>query len=391
MMATSPPIPVYQTFAALTLPSSRWRRWFPFSAPRATWTFSGRVALYHGLQTLKLPAGGTILVPSYHQGVELDTLIAAGYRLRYYRVDERLAIDLIDAERQLDRTVAALYVTHYFGFSQPTAQARAFCDAHGLRLIEDCATSLFSRDGDRWLGSVGDIAIFSLYKTLPLPHGGFLVARGEHPAGPLASAPIGSTLVQTVDLVQQTLRAAGWEGVERGITAASRRLTRLVRWNRARTIQSGGALWDSRLLGRAASRSVLGLMRLVDPARVVARRRANFMRLAARLAPCMPCPFTDLPPGVCPLFFPVMVPDKVRFQAELAERGVGSINLWNRSHPTCPPRYAADVGHWRRHCLELPIHHELDDRAVDRVAAATLAVWDRHGPHRSVRLQPDGL
>src|SRR5262245_29541413 len=262
MMSVHVPIPVYQTLAAWALPpSSQWRRWFPFSAPRGEWTFNGRVALHQGLQTLNLPPGSTILVPNYHQGVEIDTLLSAGYSLRYYRVNEHLEIDLRDVERRLDGQVSALYVTHYFGFPQRMSEARAFCDAHRLKLIEDCALSLFSRHNDEWLGSTGDIAIYSVYKTLPLPHGGFLVTRGEHSAGTLAAAPLGSTFVQTMDLVQQTLRATGWGVVDRGLTRTSRRVTRLMRWNRHQTIESGGAMWDSRLLGYAASRSVRAQMR----------------------------------------------------------------------------------------------------------------------------------
>jgi len=356
---------------------AHWRAWFPFNSGCGRWSFSGRVALYHGLPGLKLPAGSTILVPSYHQGVELDTLLAAGYRLRYYRLDESLSIDFRDAERRLDTTVSALYVIHYFGFPQPIAAAREFCEAHGLKLIEDCALSLFSRHGDgTWLGSHGDLALFSVYKTLALPHGGFSVTKGEPPATKLRSVPPASTLVQTMDLMQHTLRATRWAPVDRCAVRVSRGLSRLLRWNRSKIISSGGASWDPQLLGYGASRWVVRLMRFVDRDRVVARRRANFERLAARLRGYVPCPFPELPAGTCPLFFPVMVPDKARFQAALADLGVESVNLWDAPHPTCPTDLAAEVSHWRRHCLELPIHQELNGATIDRVATAVLAVFE---------------
>jgi len=356
----------------------RWRTWFPFNRPRGVWTFNGRVALYHGLPSLKLPAGSTILAPNYHQGVEIDTLLAAGYRVLFYRLNEHLEIDLSDAERRLDDTVSALYVIHYFGFPQPMAAVRAFCQAHRLKLIEDCALSLFSRHDGAWLGSHGDLALFSVYKTLPLPHGGFLVTKGDSPAMALRPAPLASTLVQINDLAQQTLRATGWAAVGRWTAQGSRRLSRLIRWDRRRTISSGDSSWDPRVLGHRASRWVIGLMWLMDRDRVVVRRRANYVRLAARLRGEVPCPFPELPPGTCPLFFPVMVPDKVRFQQHLAALGVESVNLWDASHPTCPPALAAEVSHWRSHCLELPIHQELDGDAIDRVATAVLTVLESH-------------
>lgn len=380
-------VPVYPTWAhfwRLPRPSVRWSEWFPFNVPGGggSWAFSGRVALYHGLPSLELREGSTILVPSYHQGVEIDTLLAAGYRLRYYRVTEELLVDLEDIERQLDRTVSALYVIHYFGFPQPLESVRRLCDIHGLRLIEDCALSLFSRDRGTWLGSVGDLALFSVYKTLPLPHGGFFVTgngvakNGRHRLR-LRPAPFDSTVMQSLDLMHAGLQASRWSQVEQGLTRASRWVKRAVRWDRAGTITSGGALWDSRLLKYGASAWSVWLMRLMDPADVVVRRRRNFVHLASQLRGHLGMPFPDLPPGVCPLFLPVMVPDKPRFQEELLRLGVQSVNLWDASHPSCPPDLAQEVSGWRRHCLELPIHQELRPEDIDRVAAAVLTILGR--------------
>ena len=69
-------------------------------------------------------------------------------------------------------------------------------------------------------------------------------------------------------------------------------------------------------------------------------------------------------------------PMKVIAEAVNAALGVESVNLWDASHPTCPAALAAEVSHWRRHCLELPIHQELDGDAIDRVATAVLTVLE---------------
>src|SRR5437879_1432817 len=80
---------------------------------------------------------------------------------------------------KLTPEVAALYVIHYAGFSQDMEAARQLADSAGLPLVEDCALALLSRNGDKPLGSYGDLSIFCLYKTLPVPNGGALLARGE--------------------------------------------------------------------------------------------------------------------------------------------------------------------------------------------------------------------
>lgn len=374
-------VPVYPTCAQFWRQPSwkaRWREWFPFNARGGTWTFSGRVALYHGLPSLNLPPGSTILVPAYHQGVEIETLLVAGYRLSYYRVDEQLRIDFADLERRLDTTVSALYVIHYFGFAQPLEPIRRFCAAHRLKLIEDCALSLFTRDAGTSVGSVGDLALFSVYKTLPLPHGGFLVTKESRSTNGLRPAPWRSTAVQTLDLVNVGLQATTWgRRLERWVGQVSHWFGRRLGFDRDATISSGGAGWDQRLLGYRASAWVAWLMQFMDRDAVIARRRANFQRLADRLRGRVSIPFPALTDGSCPLFLPVFVPDKVRFQQVLAALDVQSVNLWDASHPSCPPDLAAEVSHWRRHCLELPIHQELSPADVDRVADAVIEALAR--------------
>jgi len=233
-----PLAPTWSQFTRLPSWSTRWQQWFPFNIPTGTWAFTGRVALYHGVRTLNLPAQSTILVPAYHQGVEIDALLASGHTLRYYRVGEQLRIDLADVEQRLDDTVSALYVIHYFGFAQPLEPIRRLCASRRLKLIEDCALSLFSRDNGTWLGSVGDLAIFSVYKTLPLPHGGFVVTKSERPTKALPPAPRVSTFVQMGDLLQQGLRASGWGQLDAWAVRTSRQFAKMIRWNRRQTVCS---------------------------------------------------------------------------------------------------------------------------------------------------------
>ena len=97
----------------------------------------------------------------------------------FFRVDPQMRCDFQDARRRATPGIAALYVIHYAGFAQDMEEARRLADELGVPLIEDCALALLSRQGDKPLGSYGDVSVFCLYKTLPVPNGGALLARGR--------------------------------------------------------------------------------------------------------------------------------------------------------------------------------------------------------------------
>ncbi len=356
--------------------TSRWEYVFPFSSTRGAWALTGRVALYRGLPLLELPPGSTVLVPSYFHGVEIDTLLTAGHRLRFCRIKEDFSFDLDDAERRLDDDVSALFVIHYFGFPQSLAPLRTFCEEHRLKLIEDCALSLFSRDEKGPLGSEGDLSLFSVYKTVSLPHGGFVVTKGTSGYRTLRPVTPMSTVVQVKDLVHLDMKARGWADTEKWVLRLSGVLKRTLGWRRSEMVGSSWSAWDPRMLEYDASPWVRRLMRLVDPEFVVAKRRENYLHLTSRLRgrAHTPPPFNQLPAGVCPLFFPMMVEDKIRFQEDMMRLGVQTINLWYEPHPACPADLAAEASTWRNHLIELPIHQGLSLEDVDRVADAVLSL-----------------
>src|SRR4051812_34718158 len=150
---------------------------FPFDQQGLRYRYFARNAVWDAIQLLGL-TGKKVLMPAYHHGVELETLLAGGVTPVFFRVDAQMRADFEDARAKADG-VAALYVIHYAGFAQDMQAARQLASELGVPVIEDCALSLLSRDGEKPLGSSGDVSVFCLYKTIPVPNGGALLARGD--------------------------------------------------------------------------------------------------------------------------------------------------------------------------------------------------------------------
>ena len=135
---------------------------------------SGRAALLAGLTALGVSADDEVLLPAYLCESVVTPVEALGARPVFYPVSRTLGVDGAALDAAIGPRARAVVLIHYLGFPGPVEEVRAKCERRGLALIEDCAHALYSRPGDRPLGSFGDLAIFSPWKSLPLPDGGLL-------------------------------------------------------------------------------------------------------------------------------------------------------------------------------------------------------------------------
>ena len=141
---------------------------------------TGREALVSGLQRLNLPSGSKVLIPAYICESICNTLTEAGYEIEFIDIEENLSIDLVKLEKILNESnISSILVPHYFGFPVDLDPIKKLCERFGIYLIEDCAHSFLSKYKGKSLGDTGDIAIFSMRKSLPVFDGGALKINGK--------------------------------------------------------------------------------------------------------------------------------------------------------------------------------------------------------------------
>ncbi len=361
---------------------------FPFNAPQVHYSYFARNSVWLATRMLDL-VGCEVLVPAYHHGVEIEALIDAGASLRFYRVGPRWNVDLDEVERKISSRTRALYLIHYAGFPGPVEQMRKLADRHGLLVIEDCALALLSANGGIPLGATGDVSIFCLYKTLPVPHGGALVIHGSRlfalpklPGPPLSATVnhLASSLLQNVEMRAGT--------VGRWFRAAARRLGRKAAdAARMERIATGTQHFNREHLELGMSPLAMRIARAQDCETIVAARRRNFFYLLAQLRDLSPPLFTELPPGVCPLFYPLAVGHKGEAMRRLRARGIETIDFWRDFHPACDGAQFPEVVKLRRTILEVPCHQDLSPEQMGRIAAATREILERESSHTFSRAQ----
>ncbi|RJS16403.1 aminotransferase DegT [Corallococcus sp. H22C18031201] len=343
----------------------------PFASPNVRYFYFARNAVWLTVKMLGLDAG-EVLMPAYHHGVEVEALVDAGATPRFYRVGKHWDVDVEDVARRVGPKTKALYLIHYAGFPGPVAAMRRLADQHGIPLIEDCALSLLSSDGAVPLGTTGDVGIFCLYKTLPVPNGGALVVNGprqyslpEPPAPPLAS-----TFSHTASALLQNLELRGG-AVGRGLRRLVRALGRgTVRAASIERVATGTQHFDRRHVDLGMSPLTRRIALAQDLDGIVEARRRNYFFLLGRLRDVSPPLFNQLPPGACPLFYPLVVHDKAEMMARLHARGIDAIDFWRRFHPACDPAEFPEVAQLRRDIIEVPCHQDLSPEVMADVAQA---------------------
>jgi len=377
MAKASPYVPAQPTLGWAQLGSrTRPLSWHPFTAERVCWTELGRGALRLAARVLGLE-GAEVLVPAYHHGVEVDALLAAGASPAFYEVGARWAVDLDDLERRVGPRTRGILLTHFAGFPGPASQLRALADRYGLVLIEDCAQALLSSDGGVPLGTTGDASVFSLRTSLPVPHGGGLVFNGRRgyqlPAleRPAPGATLCSILARL--LRPRKLRSPARAGLVGDLGR---------RFGIARARGAPGSRADEEpALG--ASPLMSRIARAHDLAGVAERRRRNFFHLLGALRGVAPPLVSELPPGVCPLFYPLWVADRdealARLRAENVEVGEG----WPAFHHRCDGIEFPEATRLRHHVIELPCHQDLGPTQVAHAARAALRAVSRDRTWRS--------
>ncbi|MBI4478310.1 MAG: DegT/DnrJ/EryC1/StrS family aminotransferase [Acidobacteria bacterium] len=351
-------------------------RVFPFTVPHRRF-YRARNAIYHLFSALRAAGFGsgrapTVLAPDYNSGNEILAMRAAGAAIRYYPVGRDTLLDPSGVDRLADaHRPDVLYVIHYLGWSQPIEPLVELCRRRGMLLIEDCALSLLSERNGRPLGSFGDWSVFCLYKTLPIPNGAVLAGR-DLPQMALRQPPHAVVLGRTAELVVQHIRSR-IDGFGQALQRAKRSFAHAagaLEIPRAPVGDLGFKLADADLAMSPLAEHLLSRCRF----EVIRRRRIeNFHRLAAQIDTRVRPVHRELPPGVCPLFFPILVDDKRHTATALREQGVEALEFWNYGADPAAQE-SPSTRHLRAHVLALPIHQDLSPAHIDHAARVVNAI-----------------
>lgn len=335
----------------------------------------GRYAIHQGLAALGVGPGDRVLAPAYLCIAAVEAVTALGAAVDFHDVGEDGRVDVTVVERAIGPNTRAVLCVHYFGFPQPAAALRAACDRRGVPLVEDCAHVLPGGLGPDAPGRVGDLAVFSWPKVLPVDDGATLVVNRGAPAvvPPQAREAVPETLQTVKDMWDRSMAWADWPTV-RAVYRWLERPKALLRGGRlgatARARDEDGPWFEPSRTAVPMSRLARWVLAHSDLEAIRRRRREHYQRLADRIARLSGV--TSMAPrldaDVCPWVYPLQFEARPKAHLELRAMGIPAV-AWDGVRPDgiIPDRFPrADFLY--DNLIMLPVHQSLRPRDLDLIA-----------------------
>lgn len=339
----------------------------------------GRDAIYHGLKALAATGDSrdTVLVPSFHCASQIDAAEAAGLRCAFYPLNPDATVDLEQLASRITDDVLTVMVIHYYGWPLDIDGLTRLAEARRVTLFEDCALALFSQYKGQPVGRFGGLSIFSLRKSLPVRDGGILrINRPELRADPPVRTH--SSLRPAVGALARALGAR--KLVQWGKALVGRKSNGHSQAEEAapyspEALEQGGERkpdFDVELSDVGISSFSSYIARRAHPEQVVERRRSIYRRLDEELRghPGYAPLFHDLPDGVCPLSLVIVHPRRDEVEHNLRESDVEAYCFGRYPHPRLDVEQYPETRVLCDQTLALPVHQDLTDVEVERVARA---------------------
>lgn len=137
-----------------------------FELGTAVGVASGTEALWLALRALGLGPGADILLPALTASATAAAVLETGARPVFADVSAAdLNLDPDRLARHLTPQTRAVVAVHLYGHPADLTALAAFCAAHHLALVEDCAQAHGAQHTGRSVGSFGVAAAWSFYPT----------------------------------------------------------------------------------------------------------------------------------------------------------------------------------------------------------------------------------
>jgi len=137
-----------------------------FNTPKAFLAPSGTAALDMTAILAEIKPGDEVILPSFTFTSTANAYVLFGGRPKFIDIRlDTLNIDETKIEENINRKTKAICCVHYAGIACEMDRLKEIAKKHGLLLIEDAAQGINAKYKDKYLGTIGDLGIYSFHET----------------------------------------------------------------------------------------------------------------------------------------------------------------------------------------------------------------------------------
>lgn len=156
---------------------------FKVGAKYAVACNSGTSALCLALSCIDIKKGDEVIVPSFTFISTVNSIRFVGANPVFADIEEKTyGLDLEDVRKKITKKTRAILVVHYGGCpAYHTKNLKKLADEHNILLIEDSAASLGAHIDNDYVGTFGDLGIYSFCQNKPITtgEGGMVVTSND--------------------------------------------------------------------------------------------------------------------------------------------------------------------------------------------------------------------
>jgi perosamine synthetase len=361
-------------------------------------TYNARGALFQLLLSLPKTTRDTVLLPAFHCVALVEPVVRAGYRAAFYGVRQDFSIDLEDLKAKCSSRDALIVAVHFFGFPTDLAPVIEMARANGSYVVEDCAHSFLSRDGDRCVGHRGDFALFSYYKLAPSLAGGALGIDARKFPLRDRGAPI--PLREGLLICKRLIEEMAVNSPHHVLSKVFLALERKFRSARALNVSSKADpafssfvddpyLFREDLARAEMPRSCRFVLESCDWEQIARTRQKNYRAWSDSLGehPAIRRVSPSLPDWVIPWAFPVFLENRIKHEQALRSRGVPLFTFGEILHPALAAashRTRAEAKELSSQLLLLPVHPQIATSDIEKCANILHSYLDNLGAQSPV-------
>ena len=144
---------------------------------------SGASAIELAASVLRLKSSDEIIIPSHTYCASALPFVRYNVKIKWVDINkDDFTIDIDHLKKSINKNTKVIFAVHLYGLPCKINEIKKICNQKRIILIEDCAQSLGSKIKNKYVGTYGDMSIFSFHQQkniTTLGEGGMLVINNK--------------------------------------------------------------------------------------------------------------------------------------------------------------------------------------------------------------------